>query len=222
MIISIQDISSLGQESYEAYIKQSRGGQLPSNKKVDVVIGETHYRMEESKFLDSYNVAGIHRIPQADFETIPQCQKLRAGMSQFLSADDRGFSRFNLKQNNTKVGQLYLALPIIRGGRDGQGQDYIPPLLCLNGALVYRAERVECELDYQTITHYFESRQLVPEQCIECINDADSLQRTLIARYTVSRPNSTPQTIIDDGVAVVWMTLQGFYSKDGSKYTEIK
>lgn len=134
------------------------------------------------ELLKRYDVAGLIRIPEAEFVEIGSERPVLA--------------HFNLGATIHEAGQHYLLVKLVRHGSYKTAEaDETPPLLSLAGARVMRCLVAEHRLSLASLgPPYF-------EHAFEGITDRSSLASALLRRYGTSTGGITMADIEAKGVA---------------------
>ena len=185
-------------------------GLTESANNVDVMIKGKLHRFTETDFFQRYQVSGMNRLPLHQFESLKQSQLLSSDNLDKLTASDKQFVRFSLEKNLALVGSHYVVLPIIKSGKDTSCIGYQAPILSVDNALIFKAEKITNHLSYRQVNELVTQQSLNFEHSVENITNIETLQQEIICRYLHSRPQLSESEIVQLGVGIVWFTWIGF------------
>lgn len=153
------------------------------NSDVLVLIDGREECVAYSDFLETFQVAGMVRIPENEFVGI--------------NFDNGILSHFNLEKTDRKVGERYIFVKILRHGRYGVDTELEqPPLISLDGARVAECVYVRNSIPYDELSAG-DFRRSVGD-----ITDPGSLHDHIKKWYSETAGELSPESILEKGVAM--------------------
>lgn len=118
-------------------------------------------------------------------------------------------THFNLEFSGHRIGAIYALPKIMKRGYYRSLQDEVPPTLSFRGALVGVCVGVREHTPYRAL------QEKDFRYSMSHIQTVEQLQEAIILRYFVSMPNLSKREILERGVAITTLRLEGVLKEGG-------
>jgi hypothetical protein len=113
------------------------------------------------------------------------------------------FTHFNLEFSGHRIGAKYILPRIIEQGYYRTPDDEVLPVLSFEGAIVGTCTGIREHVPYKTL------RDKDFQYSMKHIQNMSELKKAILGRYGVSMPNLTEKEILNLGLAITTLRLEG-------------